>query len=124
MKKIIAVIALSLAFGYNANAQDNSKTASASTENSASKETNLKKSALTVMNELKVAIGNLDESLQRDLTTLLMMRMDAVANATTDEEKKSLFNRFTNKFLGGLSPEQLENLKKNKELYTSLTEYK
>lgn len=128
MKKIIAILALSLAFSYNAKAQETLKAAPqqsiGSAENSSSKETDMKMKALKNMDQLTATIGKLEDGLKADLTSLLIMRNEAVSNATSEEEKKSLFNRFTSKFLGGLTPEQLEKLKNNKELYISLTEYK
>ncbi len=119
MKKIIAILALSIAFSYSAKAQETIKSASAQTR----EVSNTKSDTYKVIEELDRTV-KLDAGLKNDLTNLLFMRQEAVSNAQNEDEKKSLFTRYTNKFLGGLTPEQLESLKKNKELYISLTEYK
>ena len=112
MKKIIAIAALFLAFSFNANAQVASKAKTeAITPESIVKDHN----ALT-------KLVTMDESLKKDMMTLLNMRMEAV-NAAREEDKKAIFDRYGLKLLGGFSKEQLTQLKSNVELYTKLTEY-
>jgi hypothetical protein len=123
MKKIIAIMALSLAFSYNAKAQEVSKTATIqSTSASSPKESNIKDVIYKDIEELNSQV-KLNENLKNDLTNILFMRNEAVSNAKSEDEKKSLFERYTTKFIGGLTPEQQEMLKRNKELYVKLTVY-
>jgi len=118
MKKIIAIIALSLAFSYNVKAQETIKSATVQTKEA----TNSKSDTYKDIEELNSQV-QLNEDLKKDLTTILFMRQEAVSNAQNENEKKSLFDRYTTKFLGGLTTEQLVMLKKNKELYAKLTQY-
>jgi hypothetical protein len=123
MKKIIAIMILSLTFGFNAKAQEASKAVPAQTINVESpKDKNLKEVVYKDIEELDTQI-KLNEGLKKDLTTILFMRQEAISNAKNEEEKKSLFERYTTKFLGGLTADQLETFKKNKELYSKLTQY-
>jgi len=116
-------MALSLAFGFNVKAQEASKATPVQNINVESpKDKNLKEAFYKDIEELDTQI-KLNEGLKKDLTTILFMRQEAISNAKSDEEKKSLFERYTTKFLGGLTPEQQEILKRNKELYVKLTVY-
>lgn len=116
-------MALSLAFSYNAKAQEVSKTATIqSTSASSTKESNIKDVVYKDIEELNSQV-KLNENLKNDLTNILFMRNEAVSNAKSEDEKKSLFERYTTKFIGGLTPEQQEMLKRNKELYVKLTVY-
>ncbi len=114
MKKIIAIAALFLAFNFNANAQLASK-AKAKTEAITTESIVKDHNALT-------KLVTMDESLKKDMMTLLNMRMEAV-NAAREEDKKAIFDRYGLKLLGGLTPDQLNQLKGNRDLYTKLTEY-
>lgn len=116
MKRIIAILTLSLAFSLSSNAQQAKKNTDANqTTTISSKET-----VLQNISDLTKTV-KLDDQLAKDLTSLLFMREEAVNNARTIEEKKSLFDRFSQKLMGGLSPDQLKKLQDNKELYTRLT---
>ncbi|MBY0487127.1 MAG: hypothetical protein K2P85_08100 [Flavobacteriaceae bacterium] len=116
MKRIIAILTLSLAFSLSSNAQEAKKNTDANqTTTISSKET-----VLQNISDLTKTV-KLDDQLAKDLTSLLFMREEAVNNARTIEEKKSLFDRFSQKLMGGLSPDQLKKLQDNKELYTRLT---
>lgn len=118
MKKIIAIITLSLAFSFNSNAQEVSKTKS----EIETKEELTKKNILKDVEDLDKTV-KLNESLKRDYITLLNMREEALNGSKLEEERKVIFNKFNYKILGGLTPEQLELLKKNNTLYKKLTQY-
>lgn len=118
MKKIIALFILIVAFGFNANAQEASKTA-VKTE---TKEELVKRSITRDVEEL-ISTVTMDESLKHDLTILIEMRAQAVFGSENEEDRKSMFDRFTYKIIGGLNPEQLLQLKKNEPLYKRLTQY-
>ena len=116
MKKIIVIASLFLAFSFNANAQQAAKAKSAQIEaitpESISKDiTDLSK------------VVTMDESLKKDLTSLLYMRMDALNGVKTEDEKKAIFERYGRKFSAGFTPEQLSQFKSNKDLYQKLTQY-
>jgi hypothetical protein len=114
MKKIIAIAALFLEFSINANAQTASKAKTrteAITPESVTKEHAAFTKAVTM-----------NESLQNDMMTLLKMRMESV-NGAREEDKKAIFERYSAKMLSGLTPEQLNQFKSNKELYLKLIEY-
>ena len=118
MKRIIAILTLSLAFSLSSNAQEAKKVLDVDqTKAVASKEAILQ----NITDLTKTA--KLDDQLAKDLTSLLFMREEAVNNAKTVEEKKSLFERYSQKFMGGLTPEQLKQLQENKELYARLTQF-
>lgn len=118
MKKIIAIAVLTLAFNFTSNAQEASKSKSVKTENNPELiQKNIAKDVADIDKTVK-----LSESLKHDFTTLLNMREEALSNAKTEDERKLLNERFSRKLLGGLTPDQLELLKGNKELYTRLTQ--
>ena len=116
MKKIIAIAALFLAFSFNASAQEASNAKSV-------------KSVEITPESISKDIANLtktvtmDESLKKDMMTLLSMRMESVNASQNLEEKKVIYARYGQKLLGGFTKEQLTQLKSNVELYTKLTEY-
>ena len=116
MKKIIAIAVLFLAFSFNANAQVSLKVKETKTEFITPESISKDVDALT-------KTVTMNESLQKDMMTLLYMRMDAVKEAKTEEDKRAIFQRFGQKLLGGFTPEQLKQLKGNKDLYLKLTEY-
>lgn len=115
MKKIVSLIVVLVAFSFNANAQSKSLSA----QNEVSVQENSKESAYNVISELN-SVVSLDESLKNDFMSLIMMRNDAVASASTKEEKKAIFDRYTTKMLSALKPEQIEKLKMKEELYKKL----
>ncbi len=119
MKKIIAIAALFLAFSFNSNAQQASKSKSVNTENKEElTQKNIAKDVADIDKTVK-----LDESLKHDFTTLFNMREEALNDSKIEEDRKAIFERFTKKLLGGLTPDQLELLKRNKELFSRLTQY-
>lgn len=118
MKKIIAIFTLILAFGFNANAQEATKTA-VKTE---TKEELVKRNITRDVEEL-ISTVTMDESLKHDLTILIEMRAQDVFASKNEEERKAKFDGLTYKIIGGLNPEQLLQLKKNEPLYKRLTQY-
>lgn len=115
MKKIIAIFALFLAFSINSNAQEAKK--------SVAKEEITQKNITQDISDLTKTV-KMDESLTRDFTTLLNMRAEAMNGSQSEEDRKAIFERFSKKMIGGLTSEQLEQLKSNNALYTRLTQYK
>ncbi|WP_396166065.1 hypothetical protein [Flavobacterium sp.] len=116
MKKIIVIASLFLAFSFNASAQEAAKAQSVKTQaitpESISKDfANLTKTV------------TMEESLKKDMNTLLYMRMDALKDAKEEDEKKVIFEMYGKKILGGLNPNQMSQLKANKELLLKLTQY-
>jgi hypothetical protein len=118
MKKIIAIFTLILAFGFNANAQQTAKKA-VKTE---TKEELIKRSVTRDVEELTSTV-TMDESLKHDLTILIEMRAQDVFGSENEKDRKSKFDGLTYKIIGGLNPEQLEQLKRNEALYKRLTQY-
>jgi hypothetical protein len=116
MKKIIVIASLFLAFSFNANAQVASKAKSVKTEaitpESISKD---------IANLTKTV--TMEESLKKDMNVLLNMRMDALKDAKTEDEKRAIFEMYGKKILGGFTPDQMSQLKANKELLLKLTQY-
>lgn len=115
MKKIIAIFGLFLAFSINSNAQEAKK--------NLNKEEITQKNITQDISDLTKTV-KMDESLTRDFTTLLNMRAEAMNGSQSEEDRKAIFERFSKKMIGGLTPEQLEQLKSNNALYTRLTQYK
>ena len=119
MKKIIAIALLTLSFSFTSNAQETSKTKNVKTENSPELiQKKIEKDVADIDKTVK-----LNESLKRDFTTLLNMRAEELNNAKNEEEKKAINERISKKLLGGLTADQLELLKGNKELYNRLTQF-
>ena len=115
MKRIIAILIVITVFSFTSNAQEASKIIPVKTE--------ITEASITKdISDLTKTI-TMDESLTRDFTTLLHMRVDAVNAAKTEEEKKTLFDRFSRKLIGGLNDNQLAQFKANKELFIRFTQY-
>lgn len=117
MKRIFAILTLSLAFSLSSNAQE-AKTLSVSQTSADSPKEALLKDITELKNSVK-----LEDQIVEDLTNLLLMREEAVNNVRTIEEKKALYERFGQKLLGGLNPDQLKQLEGNKELLIRLTQF-
>ena len=118
MKKIIAIFTLFLAFSFNANAQE-AKALSASN-------TTIEKGSKEIIIEQITQISKtikIEDSLRNDLTSLLFMRNEDINNSKNEEEKKAVFERYTLKLLGAFNEEQIEALKKDKELFNRLTQF-
>ncbi len=109
-----------LAFGFNANAQE-SKVLSASNPN-LGVEKSSKELLLDQVSQLS-KIVKIEESLKNDLTNLLHMRNEDMANSKSEDEKKAVFERYTSKLLSAFNEEQIEALKKDKELFNRLTQF-
>jgi hypothetical protein len=107
MKKIIAVVTMLLAFTVSVNAQDKK----VSSQDAAQKDI----AALTS----KI---NITETLKKDLTTLMVMKHDALSDVTlTPAQKESALQAYAHKLMTGLSKEQGEKLKKDPALLKQLT---
>lgn len=120
MKRIIAIFTLFLAFSFNANAQE-AKVLSASNPNPGVEKSS-KELLLDQVSQLS-KIVKIEESLKNDLTNLLHMRNEDMANSKSEDEKKAVFERYTSKFLSAFNEEQIEALKRNKELFNRLTQF-
>lgn len=117
MKRIIAIFTLFLAFSFNANAQE-AKTFSTPNTN----EKSVKEIIIEDINLMSKSV-KIEESLKMDLVNLLQMRKDDVNNSKTQEEKQAVFERYTLKLLSAFNEEQIEVLKRNKELFNRLTQF-
>lgn len=117
MKRIIAIFSLFLAFSFGANAQE-AKMLSVSNTN----EKSIKELIIEDINLMSKSV-KIEESLKMDLVNLLQMRKDDVNNSKTQEEKQVVFERYTLKLLGAFNEEQIETLKKDKELFNRLTQF-
>jgi ABC-type uncharacterized transport system permease subunit len=125
MRKIIALFTLTLSFGFNANAQENTKSApqqSSSLSISSPNESEVKEFAIKDIAELTKTI-ELQKDEQVNLINLLVLRTQDLSKLSDETEKKVLFEKYTEKLLVSLSEKQLEQLKKNKDLYMRLTQY-
>ena len=122
MKKIIALLTLTLAFGLNANAQNNKSEQQRSLTANNSKGTDLKAIAINDISELAKTV-ELQKDEQVNLTNLLILRNQDVSKLSDVAEKKALFEKYNEKLLSSLSEKQLELLKKNKELYQKITQF-
>lgn len=117
MKRIIAIFTLFLAFSFNANAQE-AKTLSVPKTN----EKSVKDIFIEDIDLMSKSV-KIEEGLKIDLVNLLEMRKDDVNNSKTLEEKQAVFERYTLKLLSAFSEEQIEALKKDKELFNRLTQF-
>ncbi|WP_298221095.1 hypothetical protein [Flavobacterium sp.] len=107
MKKIIAIVTMLLAFTVSVNAQDKK----VSSQEAAQKDI----AALSA----KVTMS---ENLKKDLTTLMVMKHDALNDAAlTPEQKEHAREGYERKLLTGLNKEQRETLMKYPELLKKVT---
>ncbi|WP_395053711.1 hypothetical protein [Flavobacterium sp.] len=115
MKKIVLLFALVLGFCFTTNAQSK-----LSTEET--KELNYKERAfedVVLLNK----IVTLSPQVKKDLFTLMEDRTEALENSKNIEQIKALYEKFGEKMMSALSPDQIEKLKSNQELYLRLTTY-
>lgn len=127
MKKIITLLALTLAFGYVGKAQENGKSAPQMTSSllvNESKDQDITELTMKDMAELSRTL-ELQQDEQVNLTNLLMRRNEDLSKLADEGEKKVLFEIYGEKLLGSLSEKQLQQIKtnKNKDLYLRLTQY-
>ena len=120
MKKIIAILTLSLAFSLSANAQDKKVISKAETtvENPSSSHVSAKNDAQALIKFL-----GLPEN-QTDMFTKLFFRKYSTLEQTnlSTERKDILKSNIDAKLRATLTPEQMEKLDKNPALLKRLTE--
>ncbi|WP_395065148.1 hypothetical protein [Flavobacterium sp.] len=114
MKRIIAILTLSLAFSLSSFGQQ-TKAATLDVKQSSSKD--------VVIGEVDAIskVIKLDEGTKSNISTLLFMRAEDMSNSKSFDEKKEIYERYGRKILGSLNDDQLAKIKANKELYTKLT---
>lgn len=107
MKKVIALVTLLLAFTINVNAQEKKMSAQESAKND----------IMALAAKVKIS-----ESLQKDLTTLMIMKHETMSDATLSKEKKENARQaYEHKLMSGLTPEQRNQLAKYPDLLKQLT---
>lgn len=124
MKKIIALLTLTLALGFNANAQDAKKTNETLSADQTSNDirTNIKLSSIETV-ELLSSLLKINESTANEITNAIISRQEALLNVKNEEERLAIFSKYTEKIKEYFTSEQLVALQKNKELYAKLTTY-
>ncbi|AWM12895.1 hypothetical protein DI487_02765 [Flavobacterium sediminis] len=105
MKKILLLFVLFLGFSINASAQE------INIEKGLNR-TEMLKGVEEVATFLKI-----DANLKNAFTQLVDMRLEALSNAATTEEKKKINEKFNRKVLSGLTEAQRVQLKNNKAMY-------
>lgn len=118
MKKIVAIVLFVIAFGFTSNAQSTLSAAKPT-----SKEVNPKEAAYKDISELSAVI-DITPEYKNDLMTLFMMREEAMAVCTTEDERVVTYQKFGEKILSGLTEEQRKALSQKPELLARLTKYK
>lgn len=109
MKKIIAILTLSLAFASNMNAQES--------KDSGAGQLQSKKDAY----ELQQYLG-LNENLVSSFYTLFEMKREVLENINSSQERKAEMVKIVGlKIQASLDNVQLEKLMTNKELYRKVT---
>ena len=107
MKKVIALIIFFFAFTINMNAQEKKMSAQESAKND----------IMALAAKVKIS-----ETLQKDLTTLMIMKHETMSDATFSKEKKENARQaYEHKLMSGLSPEQRAELAKHPNLVKQLT---
>lgn len=119
MKKIIAIITLTLAFSLNANAQDKKVIfKAASSIESASPEAAAKNDALELVKFL-----NLPEDQVNMFSNLFLKKYETLAVPNLSAERKTELKRIIDaKLRATLTPENMTKLDKNAALLKKLTE--
>lgn len=118
MRKIVTIILFMIAFGFSANAQT-----SISKAQPTSREVNPKEAAYKDISDLSAVI-DITPEYKNDLMTLFMMREEAMAACTTEDERVVTYQKFGEKILSGLTEEQRKTLSQKPELLARLTKYK
>lgn len=118
MKKIVAIVLFMIAFGFSSNAQSTFSAAKPT-----SKEVNPKEAAYKDISELSSVI-DITPEFKNDLMTLFMMREEAMANCTTEDDRVATYQKFGEKIMSGLTEEQRKTVAQKPELYARLTKYK
>lgn len=107
MKRFVAIVAVLVAFAFNANAQEKKMSIEEAAKNDIV--------ALTA----KVKIP---ETLQKDLLTLMTMKHETLEDKTLSAEKKeNALKAYEHKLMSALTPQQREQLAKYPELVKKLT---
>lgn len=107
MKKLFALVLFLLAFTLNVGAQE--------------KKMSIEEAAKNDIIALTSKI-NISETLQQDLTTLMVMKHEILADKTLSAEKKeSALKAYEHKLLSGLTPKQRDQLTSDKALLKRLT---
>lgn len=107
MKKLIAVVALFFAFTVSANAQDKKS----SNSNEAAQ-----KDVAALIEKITI-----NESLKKDIYTLMVMKHDELSQAKTKADKDRIYAFYEHKILSGLDKEQRQTLTNNPALLKQLT---
>ncbi|MBA4153753.1 MAG: hypothetical protein C0512_05345 [Flavobacterium sp.] len=118
MKKIVAIVLFMIAFGFSSNAQS-----SISNAKPTSREVNPKEAAYKDISDLSAVI-DITPEFKNDLMTLFMMREEAIAGCTTEDERVITYQKFGEKIMSGLTEEQRKTVAQKPELYARLTKYK
>jgi ribosomal protein L19E len=124
MKKIIALFTLTLALGFNANAQDAKKSNEtiASTQSSDDTRSQIKLSAIDITESISSTI-KIDENTKNEIRNVIISRQEALLDIKNEEERLAIFNKYTEKIKEYFTREQIVALQRNKEVYTKLTAY-
>lgn len=118
MKKLIAILILFFAFSMQAEAQNKKSTTKQS------KQTVQISSQQAAQNDITALAAKvkISETLQKDLTTLMTMKHDALSDATlTKEQKDAALKGYEHKLMSGLNQEQRNELAKYPDLLKQLT---
>lgn len=107
MKKLIAIVMVLFAFSISANAQ---------TGKQASKEEAAQKDIAALISKVSI-----DQTLKQDMYTLMVMKHEMLAAATTAAEKQKVTDMVEHKILTGVSKEQRQTLTNDKALLKQLT---
>ncbi|MFY7743016.1 MAG: hypothetical protein ACOVQR_10230 [Flavobacterium sp.] len=121
MKKFVSICICLFAFSLTSKAQSTLKPAVVKQEKVSAED--MKIANMKIISEITSVI-KIDESFKNDLMSLFSMRDEALMNATNDNDRAMIYQRYGEKFLAGLSEEQRNTLKQKPELYQRITEYK
>lgn len=107
MKKLIAIVMMLLAFSVSANAQANKQI---------SKEEAAQKDIAALISKVTI-----DQTLKQDMYTLMVMKHEMLAAATTAAEKQKVTDMVEHKIMSGVSKEQRQTITNDKDLLKQLT---
>ena len=118
MKKIIAIVILLFGLTINANAQDKKVvTATANSNEKISSEGAAKKDIAAL-----ISIVSINESLKKDMYTLMIMKHDALANTKlSPAERETISKKFGSKVISGLNEAQQKQLSSHPEVLQQLS---
>lgn len=122
MKKIIALLVVTLAFSLTANAQQKKATATkAAVKKELTSEQKIQQAAKKDLNTLTGIVTSLSQTQKDDFYSLFESKHKWLSEETSNDRKAEISKSIHAKIHAGLSPDDIEKLEKNPAVIRQLT---